>query len=490
MTTSGRAMAEVLLLAMLAGCGGRSGLMAGKDAGADSPRPDSGAADGGSREARPPDGPTPDLTPPDLQVPGPDLGPAKKTWTATGGGNGPNLVKALAVDGQRTVFVTGAYSGSATFGKYKLTSAGAYDIFLARLGPDGKFIWVLGGGGPGFDSGSDVAVGPGGDVWLAGEFNGDITLGAKKLTSVGSSDVFVARISPAGTVKWVATGGGSGLDRGTSVAVDASTGHAYLAGSITAAATLGQHKLQVSGLENSILACLTPTGTFSWAQSAASSTWSRPVEVQFAANGAIYVAGNFGDSVTLGSKTLKGTGTGHGFLARFNSAGKAVWAEAAVGPKEVQMAALATDSSGSVYATGLFDGKMTLGALKVPLSSTSGTLLFKRIFVVKISPGGAGEWVLSDDGSTTSIGQGVVVRVSPASSPYLLGTCNTAYKLGSLGVCQQGPFLARLTTAGKATWATGLLPKGGTLMELDAAGGVYLARDEYYGQILIYKLTP
>ena len=425
-----------------------------------------------------------------MQVPGPDLGPAKKTWTATGGGNGPNLVKALAVDGQRTVFVTGAYSGSATFGKHKLTSAGAYDIFLARLGPDGSFLWVLGGGGPGFDSGSDVAVGPGGDVWLSGEFNGSITLGGKKLTPAGSSDIFVARISQAGAVKWVATGGGMGLDRGISVAVDRSTGDAYLAGSITAAATIGQHKLQVSGLESLILARLTPTGTFSWAQSAASSTWSRPVEVQLGADGAVYVAGNFGDAVTLGSKTLKGTGTGHGFLARFNSAGKVVWAEAALGSKVAQMAALATDSSGNVYATGLFNGELTLGALKVPKSSTSVTVLFERIFVVKLSPKGAGEWVLSDDGTTTSMGRGLVVRASPANSPYLLGTCNTAYKLGSLGVCKQGPFLARLTTAGKATWATGLLPKGGTLMELDAAGGVYMARDEYYGQMLIYKLTP
>ena len=154
------------------------------------------------------------------------------------------------------------------------------------------------------------------------------------------------------------------------------------------------------------------------------------------------------------------------------------------------MAALATDSSGNVYATGLFDGAMTLGALKVPKSSISVTVLFERIFVVKLSPKGAGEWVLSDDGTTTSMGRGLVVRASPANSPYLLGTCNTAYKLGSLGVCKQGPFLARLTTAGKATWATGLLPKGGTLMELDAAGGVYMARDEYYGQMLIYKLTP
>jgi len=51
-------------------------------------------------------------------------------------GNNTIIAPALAVDRRGSVFVTGAYQGTAQFGKIKLNGTGAADIFLAELAPE------------------------------------------------------------------------------------------------------------------------------------------------------------------------------------------------------------------------------------------------------------------------------------------------------------------------------------------------------------------
>jgi hypothetical protein len=48
------------------------------------------------------------------------------------------LSPALSVDSAGNIFVTGAYEGTASFGKIKLNSSGTSSIFLAELSPDSK----------------------------------------------------------------------------------------------------------------------------------------------------------------------------------------------------------------------------------------------------------------------------------------------------------------------------------------------------------------
>lgn len=479
-----------LVVATLAmtGCGGRSGMLWGQRD--DAQARDRSRADLPSSDSGPPDLRNRDLRQPDYQISTPDLGPVPKEWTVTFGGSGPHQVKALAVDGPGAIYVTGAYSGKANFGSHACVGHGSYDIFLAGLGKDGSFRWALCGGGSGFDSGIGLAVGPGGDLWLSGEFNGKITLGGVTITSSASSDLFLARVSPAGKVRWVATGGGAGLDQGIAVTVDTTSGTAYLAGSVTAAAAFGPHKIKASGLENSIFARVTAAGAFAWVVGAVSDTWSRPVALRLAANGALYVAGNFGAKLDLGGHILKGTGIDHGFLARLDSAGKVAWAVAATGPQSTKLSAIDADLGGAVYVTGKYKGSMSLGNLKA--AGPTGSTLFDRILVARLSPSGVGAWLLTDKGDGYPFDQGRVVRASraPTAPLYLLGYTGAPSDLGGHKIKDKGPFVARLSAGGKATWSKSLAPRDGTLMELDAVGGVYLAQEVYNGSLMVYKITP
>ena len=55
--------------------------------------------------------------------------------------------------------------------------------------------WAQSGGGTSFDEGYGIAVDASGNSYVSGRFRGTATFGGKTLTSNGSSDVFLAKIS-------------------------------------------------------------------------------------------------------------------------------------------------------------------------------------------------------------------------------------------------------------------------------------------------------
>ena len=91
------------------------------------------------------------------------------------------------------------------------------------------FEWVAGGGGAKNDKTRAVTFDRTGNVFLAGETTDDGTFGDLKRTGLGGMDFFLAKLSPEGKFLWVRSLGGSLVDRGYGVATDAD-GNAYVTG--------------------------------------------------------------------------------------------------------------------------------------------------------------------------------------------------------------------------------------------------------------------
>ena len=98
------------------------------------------------------------------------------TWAQRAGGStGPDHAVALAVR-QSAVYVAGYFSGlTSTFGATTLQNAATRDadVFLAKLtdtGTAGTWAWARSAGGTEWDVATAVAVGPTGNVVLAGHF--------------------------------------------------------------------------------------------------------------------------------------------------------------------------------------------------------------------------------------------------------------------------------------------------------------------------------
>jgi len=111
------------------------------------------------------------------------------------------------------------------------TAGGSRDPFLAGYDTAGAFLWARNMGGPGFDEGYGVAVDGGNNVYVTGGFNdtANFSSGPARLTSAGSGDVFVAKYGPGGNYIWAKNMGGTGFDRGNGVAVSGN-GSVYVTG--------------------------------------------------------------------------------------------------------------------------------------------------------------------------------------------------------------------------------------------------------------------
>ena len=147
-------------------------------------------------------------------------------WATRAGGSDPDEVIGVALDGGGSVVITGGFtSPTIAFGSTTLTNAnaGSFDLFVAKLTPTGAWGWATGAGGSGEDVGVDVAVDGSGSVVVTGFFSSPTLLGATTLTSAGASDVFVAKLTASGTYQWAVRAGGSGADFSYGVALDGSS---------------------------------------------------------------------------------------------------------------------------------------------------------------------------------------------------------------------------------------------------------------------------
>ncbi len=129
---------------------------------------------------------------------------------------------AFAADGD--LVVTGSFEDKVDFGGVMLTSRGASDIFVARYSNTGALRWVRRFGGAKADLGQAVAVAPDGSIVVAGSFMATADFGKKELTSAGNegnADLFVTKMNEHGVPEWTRAMGNDGNDGAFGVAVDA-----------------------------------------------------------------------------------------------------------------------------------------------------------------------------------------------------------------------------------------------------------------------------
>lgn len=249
---------------------------------------------------------------------------ASFTWAQRAGGTGDDVAASLAVSGT-SVYVAGFFDGhTADFGSTRLTNAGNTNVFVAKLtdaGSTSSFTWAQQAGGAGTTQLNALAV-SGTSLYITGAlFTPDPNLfGTTTLTSVGESDVFVAKLTDSGNTgefTWAQRAGGTGEDVGTSLAIKGAS--VYVGGAYTsAAATFGTNTLSSAGDFDVFVAKLTDSGSsgaFMWAQGAGGSGADYGDAVGVTGT-SVYVAGSLKPPARFGGQTLATpAGNQVGFLA-------------------------------------------------------------------------------------------------------------------------------------------------------------------------------
>ena len=186
------------------------------------------------------------------------------------GGSGDDTAGAIVVDHEGSTIVTGA-TGSSDFplaGPVQDTPGSdegiGLDAFVTSISADGatlNYSTFLGGSGS--DVGHGIDVGPDGSVYVAGETDSPDfpAIQAPQSANFGSTDGFVAKLSPSGdALDYSTLLGGSGADAAASLVVDGA-GAVYVVGptlSTDSPLTLDAFQTVSAGGSDGFMAKLSP----------------------------------------------------------------------------------------------------------------------------------------------------------------------------------------------------------------------------------------
>lgn len=175
-------------------------------------------------------------------------------WSTSFGGPFNDGANAVAIDAAGDVIVTGSFQGSIQIGAEVLSSEGSYDVPVIKLGSQGDPSWALRFGGPGFDVAYGIAAGPSGAIVVMGSSAGPIDFGGDVLQ--GTESTFLVELGDDGEHVWSRM-----LDRtqGNGVSVDES-GHVALGGSFSGTIDLGTGPLTSVASTDGFVARFDPQG--------------------------------------------------------------------------------------------------------------------------------------------------------------------------------------------------------------------------------------
>ncbi len=293
------------------------------------------------------------------------------------------------------------------------------------------YSWVKTWGGSSDEVGAGLAVDGAGNVYVSGYFNGTVDLdpgpGVDSHTSNGGRDVFLSKFDANGNFIWTRTWGGSGDERGESVAVD-SSGNVYVAGpfrmtvDFDPGSGVDSHTAPGVGSDNdAFLSKFDSNGNFQWAKTWGGIYGDEAYCVVVDRSGNAYVVGDF-SSPTVDFDPGPGVDnhTMHGFfdafLTKFVSDGTFLWARTWGGEGYDDGPGVAVDSLGNVYVAGMygstdpnlnFDPAGGAGGLGHQ-AHDSGSIV--DVFLSKFDSSGTFQWVATWGAQgNDDVGQNVVV---------------------------------------------------------------------------------
>ncbi|WP_165699391.1 SBBP repeat-containing protein [Hymenobacter jejuensis] len=387
----------------------------------------------------------------------------------------------VAVDALGNVYVVGSFIGNARFGTLTLTaSESSADVFVAKLDPAGQWQWAVRAGGTSIDAATGVAVDASGSVYIVGNFlSPRADFGATTLTNTGGSDVFVAKLDPAGQWQWAVGAGGVEVERVNEIALDKS-GNVLIAGDFfSPSARFGPMTLTNNTLMSLDLfvAKLDPAGQWQWAIRAGGTGNESAAGVALDGNNNVFLTGEFNSpDVRFGATSLAAeNGSTDVFVAKLNPEGEWQWATKAGGSAGTDVGnSVAVDKSGNVLVTGYFlSPRADFGTTTLTSSGSSD------VFVAKLNPSGQWQWAvkaggLADDRSNCIAvdGAGNAVVTGYFLSPSSLFGLSNLTNSGPLGV---DLFVAKLNPEGEWQWAAkadGTADDTGRGLAVDASGNV------------------
>lgn len=359
-------------------------------------------------------------------------------WVRPVGGYELMLVK---LDARGHLYIAGTIRDTVVIGDTVLISP-TESVGLARFDSSGRFVWARSFEADGDVTVRDITVTRDGSALLVGWFHNNLYIANRSLRSRGQGDVFLAKVSAAGEALWALREGGPTNDNGQGVAVDGDD-NLYICGdygSFGNYAVFGSDTLRPAGGRDAFIAKYSAAGDYLWSRSAggdwnSGSGWGDVCnDIVCDGRGALFVTGHTGLTATFGDTTITAPGARMvGFIAKYDTDGAFSWIRQFGGSSGADAYGIALDSSGNVYAAGLFVGTAPFGGQVL-----GDTSVVRALYVTKVDTDGQFRWALPIGGGREFNNYAFAVGVSSRNEVYVTGGIGgDTVRIGQLSISPQ-----------------------------------------------------
>ncbi|MEP7237892.1 MAG: gliding motility-associated C-terminal domain-containing protein [Ferruginibacter sp.] len=341
---------------------------------------------------------------------------------------------AITLDTAKNIYVTGIFFGTTDFdpgpGVTNLTSAGNEDIFVCKYDNNGNFIWAKRFGGPTNDFCNAIILDKSGNIFINGYFENtadfDPGTGTFNLTSAGSTDIFVCKLTNSGNLIWAKSIGGPLSDVAYDIGLD-DQNNVYSTGFYWATVDFdpgpATFNLSSDALGDGYALKLNANGDFITAARMGGDSRVRCISLKLDKANHIYITGHFDGSADFDP----GTGTqlltspvddDDIFVAKYDLNFNLVWVKQIGGPSFQKVFDIDADAADNIYITGHYNGTADFdpGPADHSLTATGDP----DVFVLKLNPAGEFVWVAQATGSF--FGSGYSLKVDRSNNIYVGGT--------------------------------------------------------------------
>jgi hypothetical protein len=430
---------------------------------------------------------------------------------STIGSTGSDGIRGMVVDSSGNQFVTGGFSGSITLGGTTLTSAGAEDVYVAKINPDHTYAWAIRAGGSGidgFDRRQSMAIDTvDNTLVIAGFFGGSATFGSTYLPGFGASgsNAFIAKLNQSnGSFVWAKQAGTSTSDVydssifpvqfGGSVDIDGS-GNIYFSGrvwgTVGSTATFGGINKTLLNGADPFIAKMDSSGNFVWVKNYGDSNSGGLAHgLKVNSSGDVYATISFQNSLTIGSTTLTSyasNASSNVATIKLDTSGNEIWAVNSGAYTQTNGNSdlpydVGLDSSENVYITGYFgavEGKF--GSIVVSGSSVGGS----TVYTAKLNPSGTFLWAkgLPSPGFATAR----TMYIDSNDKIWIAGGYDNILTDGTQTITgnSTNAFFAQYDTSGNLVELKGISGTGGQLAVTGVGGNQVRALAVYNGNLYI-----
>jgi len=292
-------------------------------------------------------------------------------WAIDIGGNGSDYGRAVGVDSNGDVYITGDFKVTTDFdpsvSSALVTTNGTADVFLAKYDNFGNYIWAKGIGGLWFDRSNDIAVDANDNIFITGWFSDSANFDSLDVNDYvlaeGVHDVFLAKYSANGSCEWVNGIGSIGVqNKAYSVAIDVNN-NAYITGQMQGTVdfdpTMSVANITASGSAfDMFLAKYNENGEYVWAFGVGDDYSAIGSSLTIDNNQDLYVTGSFGNTVdfdpSLNTANLTAFGQSDIYVAKYDTSSNYIWSTSMGGAKDEQGTALTVHEGAQLFLGGLF----------------------------------------------------------------------------------------------------------------------------------------